>query len=532
MTFALRIYVREGNEHMKKSGEKQTVFYLSLIITAAIAIWALVGKESFTKVSDFVFNFFTQEFGWLYLIAMFGFVAFVVVLAFSKWGNIRLGPDDSKPEYNTVSWFAMLFGAGMGVGLVFWGISEPLSHYIAPISGIEPASPAAADFAIRSSFMHWGIHPWANYAIIGLALAYFQFRKNKPGLISTILEPVMGTKKPHTGLRHLVDILAVFATVAGVVTSLGLGVLQINSGLNYLFGIPSTLFVQIVIIAIISVIYIWSAVSGIEKGIKLVSDANLYIALGLMLVAVLIGPKIEIINNFVNGVGQYIGNFIQDSLSISSYGDSSWVQKWRVFYWSWWIAWAPFVGIFIARISKGRTIREFIAGVVLAPTLGSLIWFAIFGTLGIHLGATGQLLTSEMEEVVNTPEVGLFVVMQKYPFSIVLCIVAIVLLCTFFITSANSGTFVLSMLTSNGNLNPPNGKKILWGVLQSILAVGLLIAGGLNPLQSISIAAAFPFIFIMLLTCISMVKALKQEKLDTSKEVQQQPEKVSEESDQ
>lgn len=497
---------------MKKSGAKQTVFYLSLILTAAVAIWSLFFNDSFIKVSDFVFSFFTQDFGWLYLIAMFSFVVFVIFLAFSKWGSIRLGPDDSRPEYNTVSWFAMLFGAGMGVGLVFWGISEPISHYISPIAGIDPATPEAADFAMRSAFMHWGIHPWANYAIIGLALAYFQFRKNKPGLISTILEPILGEKKPHTGIRHLVDILAVFATVAGVVTSLGLGVLQINSGLNYLFGIPSTLFVQIVIIAIISIIYIWSAVSGIEKGIKLVSDANLYIALGLMVVAVLIGPKLEIVNNLINGLGGYLGEFIQDSLHISTYGDNSWVQKWRIFYWSWWIAWAPFVGIFIARISRGRTIREFIAGVVLAPTLGSIVWFAIFGTLGIHLGDTGALSIAEMEEVVATPEVGLFVVMQKYPLSTILCIVAIVLLCTFFITSANSGTFVLSMLTSNGDLNPPNGKKILWGVLQSILAVGLLIAGGLNPLQSISIAAAFPFIFIMLLTCVSMVKALKQEK--------------------
>ena len=378
---------------MKETNVNNLVFRLSLLLTGGIALWAVAFNKSFTIVSDAIYNFLTKQFGWLYLAAMLFFVVFILLIAFSKWGKIRLGPDDSRPEYSTVSWFAMLFGAGMGVGLVFWGISEPVSHYITPMAGIAPASAEAADFAMKASFMHWGIHPWANYAIIGLALAYFQFRKGKPGLISSVLEPVIGTKRRW--LKHLVDILAVFATVAGVVTSLGLGVLQINSGLNYLFGIPTSLLIQIIIIAVISVIYIWSAVSGIEKGIK--------------------------------------------------------------------------------------------------------------------LGADGILSTEALQEVAATPEVGLFVVMQKYPFGMLLSLVALVLLCTFFITSANSGTFVLSMLTSDGALNPPNNKKVLWGIVQSVMAVGLLIAGGLKPLQIISIAAAFPFIFIMLFTCVSLVKALRDE---------------------
>ena len=378
---------------MKETNINNLVFRLSLLLTGGIALWAVAFNKSFTIVSDAIYNFLTKQFGWLYLAAMLFFVVFILLIAFSKWGKIRLGPDDSRPEYSTVSWFAMLFGAGMGVGLVFWGISEPVSHYIAPMAGIAPASAEAADFAMKASFMHWGIHPWANYAIIGLALAYFQFRKGKPGLISSVLEPVIGTKRRW--LNHLVDILAVFATVAGVVTSLGLGVLQINSGLNYLFGIPTSLLIQIIIIAAISVIYIWSAVSGIEKGIK--------------------------------------------------------------------------------------------------------------------LGADGVLSTEALQEVAATPEVGLFVVMQKYPFGMLLSLVALVLLCTFFITSANSGTFVLSMLTSDGALNPPNNKKVLRGIVQSVMSVGLLIAGGLKPLQIISIAAAFPFIFIMLFTCVSLVKALRDE---------------------
>lgn len=493
---------------MKKA--KNIVFQISLLLTVAIAVWAVAFNHSFTVVSNGLYTFLTKDFGWLYLLAMLAFVVFAAVLACSKYGRIKLGADDSKPEYKTISWFAMLFGAGMGVGLVFWGISEPISHYIAPM-GMKGGIPQAADFAMKSAFMHWGIHPWANYCIIGLALAYFQFRKNRPALISQIFVPLIGEKKAKGWIGKTVDILAIFATVAGVTTSLGLGVLQINSGINYLFGIPSTLLIQIIIIGVITVIYIWSAVAGIEKGIKVVSDANLYIAFVLMVAAVIVGPKIEIVNSFTNGIGNYIGSFFQDSLKISTYGDNSWVQNWRIFYWAWWIAWAPFVGTFIARISKGRTIRQFVAGVVLAPSLGSLAWFSIFGTLGIHLGANGTLSQKALSDVAAKPETGLFVVLTKYPLGTVLSVVALVLLCTFFITSANSGTFVLSMFSSKGDLNPPNSKKVIWGIVQSVLAIGLLIAGGLKPLQIISIAAAFPFIFIMLFACAALIKALKQE---------------------
>ncbi|WMJ78982.1 MULTISPECIES: glycine betaine uptake BCCT transporter [unclassified Sedimentibacter] len=490
--------------------EKNYVFYLSMLLTGGIAIWAVALNDSFVYVSNAVYNFLTIKFGWLYLLAMLLFVIFIISIAFSKYGKLRLGDDDSRPEYKTSSWFAMLFGAGMGVGLVFWGISEPLSHYINPM-GMEGGTAEAAYFAIKSSFLHWGIHPWANYSIIGLALAYFQFRKKKPALISSIFEPLIGEKGVNGALGKTIDVFAVFATVAGVTTSLGLGVLQINSGLEYMFGIPSTLLIQIIIISVITVVYIWTAVAGIEKGIKIISDVNLYIAFILMALAMVVGPKVEILNNFTNGLGQYICNIIPDSLMLVVYGDNSWIQDWRIFYWAWWIAWAPFVGVFIARISKGRTIREFIAGVVLAPSVGSIVWFAIFGTLGIHLGEEGILSIEALEKVAAVPETGLFTVLEKYPMGIVLSAAALVLVCTFFITSANSGTFVLSMLTSNGNLNPPNSKKVLWGIVQSLMAIGLLIAGGLKPLQIISIAAAFPFIFVMLAACVSLLKALKSE---------------------
>lgn len=497
---------------MNKKKTGNTVFYVSLTLIAVMAVWSVAFNESFTTVSNAAFHFLTTDFGWLYLLSMIVFLVFIVYVAFGKYGKIRLGGDDSRPEYSNMTWFGLLFGCGMGVGLVFWGVAEPLTHYLNP-PGMEGATSEAADFAMKSFFMHWGILPWANYAVIGLALAYFMFRKNKKGLVSSILEPLIGEKLANGWLGKLVDILAVFATVAGVVTSLGLGTLQINAGMKHLFGIPTTLLVQIIIIVIVSVLYIGSAVSGIEKGIKIISDTNLYVAIGLMAVCFIVGPKIEVLNSFINGIGQYIGDFVPDALGISTYGDNGWIGSWRLFYWAWFIAWAPFVGVFIARISKGRTIREFVMGVVLVPAFASCIWGAVFGNLGINLGEKGLVAIEKLQEVVGTPEVGLFMVLQEYPLGFLLSIVAIISLCAFFITSANSGVYVLSMLTTDGDINPPNNKKILWGIIQSVMAIGLLMAGGLKPLQTISLAAAFPFIFIMFAACIAFIKAVKKEKV-------------------
>ena len=493
---------------MNRSEFKNPVFLIALILCAVMAVWAIALNENFTEVSNAVFGFLTNDFGWLYLIAMLSFVIFALVIAFSRWGNIKLGPDDSKPEFSTPSWFAMLFGCGMGVGLVFWGIAEPISHYVGPAAGIEPNTPEAAKFAISASFMHWGIHPWANYAIIGLALGYFMYRKGKPALISSSLAPVLGEKNAKGLLGKIVDILALFATMAGVVTSLGLGVLQINAGLNYLFGIPSNLTVQIIIIIVIAVIFIGSAVLGIEKGIKVISDANLYIAIGVLVVCFLIGPKLDVVNNLVGGMGSYIGTFFQDSLGLSAYGDNSWMLGWRVFYWAWWIAWAPFVGLFIARISRGRTVREFVLGVVLVPAVASILWFSVFGSMGLSVAQNGILDAEAVASVAASPETGLFLVLNQYPLGMIVSVVMLVLVCTFFITSANSGTFVLGMLSSKGNMNPPNAKKILWGIVLTAMAIGLLIAGGLKPLQTISIAAAFPFIFIMFAAMVSILRGL------------------------
>lgn len=491
---------------------KNTVFYVSLIILGIIAVWSVAFNDSFTVVANAAFKVLTTDFGWLYLISMIIFFGFIVYFAFGKYGKIRLGSDDSRPEYSNITWFGLLFGCGMGVGLVFWGVAEPLTYYLNPTDGIEAASQASANFAFENFFMHWGILPWANYAVIGLALAYFMFRKNKKGLLSVMLEPLIGEKLANGWLGKVVDILGVFATVAGVVTSLGLGTLQINAGFNYLFGVPINLVVEIIIIIIVSFLYIGSAVSGLDKGIKIISDTNLYVAIGLLAVCFIVGPKVETLNAFVNGMGQYIGNFIPTALKINSYSDNSWFGSWRLFYWAWFIAWAPFVGVFVARISKGRTIREFVLGVVLVPTIASCIWGAVFGNLGINLGEKGLMAIEKLQEAVATPEVGLFVVLGQYPLGFILSLVALVSLCAFFVTSANSGVYVLSMLSTDGAINPPNGRKILWGVIQSVMAIGLLMAGGLKPLQTISLVAAFLFIFVMLGTIAAFIKVLKEEK--------------------
>ncbi len=490
---------------MKRKIKNNTLFIIMTLIMCVIIVGALVSPTAFSALSNTLFSFITLKFGWLYLLAMFLFVIFSVWIGFSKYGRVILGGETQKPEYSTFSWLAMLFCAGMGVGLVFWGISEPLSHYANPMYGIEPYSSDSANFAFKMSFMHWGIHPWAGYAIVGLSLAYFQFNKNKSELISsTILIQ-------NCVIKGIADGLAVFATVAGVVTSLGLGVLQINSGLEYLFGIPNAISIQILIICIISVIFIFSAVSGVNKGVKFLSNLNVVIAFIVLVLCFLISDKTNVFNNLTRGMGEYFNNFITDSLNISAYSDSSWVYNWHVFYWAWWIAWAPFVGGFIAKISKGRTIREFVLGVVIVPSLASFLWFSVMGTLGIELGINGTLAVDEIIQIASNPDVGFFAVLAHYPIGKIISGIVIVLLLCFFVTSADSGTLVLATMTSNGNPIPTNKKKIVWGVIQAGFAIVLLLVSGLKPLQTISIVAAFPFIFIMLSECFVMIRELRKE---------------------
>ncbi|MEG2788232.1 MAG: BCCT family transporter [Romboutsia sp.] len=486
------------------------VFKISLILTSLVVIFGLVSPDMFKEVSNKGFSLIVSNFNWIYLVVMLALVGFAGFLAFSKYGNIRLGKDTDRPEFSNLSWFSMLFGAGMGIGLVFFGAVEPLKHMVAPI-GATPGSQEATNFAMQQSFMHWGITPWAAYAIMGLSLAYFQFRKDAPGLISSIFLPILGEEGVKGPIGKTIDILAVFTTVTGIATSLGMGTMQIAGGLEYMFGIKNTIYVQIFIIAIATILYIKSSTSGLDKGIKLLSNINLGLAVLLLVGAIVVGPTMDMISNFSNGMGVYVEQFISQSLYMDPSG--AWIAQWRVFYWAMWIAWIPFVGIFIARISKGRTIREFIIGVTVAPAIVCIIWFAVFGTLGMDLGLDFA------KDATMVTETALFKVFSHYQFGNILSIIAMILLCTFFVSSADSATYVLGMFTSNGDLNPSNKKKITWGIVQALLAIALLLSGGLETLQTVSIVSAFPFAIIMMVSIVSVMKALKEEfKTEVKKE--------------
>lgn len=484
------------------------VFLISVISTIAICLWGILAPQSFTFAARGSMKFLTTNFAWLYCAAMTLFVVFCLWIGFfSKYRFMRLGPDDSQPEYSDLTWFSMLFSAGMGVGLVFWGVAEPLNFYVAPV-GVTPESRAAMGFAFTKAFLHWGIHPWANYAVLALSLAYIQFRKGKPALISSVFIPLIGEKRVQGWMGKTIDVLALFATAAGVATSLGLGVLQINSGLNFLFHVPETKMVQLVLIVGLAVIYIWTAISGIDKGISFVSNLNVKIAVAVMLLLVVVGPTVPIFNNLLEGTGAYISTLVANSMSVGAFTDPEWYRNWTVFYWAWWVAWAPFTGSFVARISKGRTIGEFVRGVMLLPAGFSLIWFAVFGTLGMTLDS------QTVKQAIASTSTALFVVLEKYPLGMIISLIVFVLICTFFITSANSATFVLGMYSEEGSLTPSNKSKVIWGVLMAALAAAMMFAShdGLTMLQILSIVAAFPFTFIMLLSMVSLVKALHGEK--------------------
>ncbi|HEY4552973.1 MAG TPA: BCCT family transporter, partial [Bacillaceae bacterium] len=406
------------------------------------------------------------------------------------------------------TWFAMLFSAGMGIGLVFWGAAEPLSHFAIHPPLSEPGSNAALKESMRFTFFHWGIHAWAIYGLVALSLAYFNFRKDQPGLISATLGPLLG-KYSKSRVANLIDIIAVTATVIGVATTLGFGATQINGGLAYLFGIPNNFFVQLIIIAIVTVLFLLSARSGLSKGIKYLSNANMLLAVLLLVLVFIIGPGLFILNFFTDTLGAYIQNILGMSFRIAPLEEShrEWINDWTIFYWAWWISWSPFVGIFIARVSRGRTIREFLIGVILLPTFVSFIWFAVFGStaISIHQAASLDLANLATEEI-------LFSVFNQMPFSLLLSIVAILLIGTFFITSADSATFVLAMQTTYGSLTPDNKVKLAWGLILAAMAAILLYSGGLQALQNALIIAAFPFSFIMILMMISLYKALNREK--------------------
>ena len=484
------------------------VFISSLILVLFFVVLGIIFPAQLDTISSALHSAIIEHFGWAYLLAAFGFVIFCVYLAFSKFGRIKLGKDTDKPQYSYFSWFSMLFAAGMGIGLIFWGVAEPLSHFANPPEYLAKESGSAAGFAMVHSFFHWGIQPWAIYIVMSLSIAYFSFRRGMAPLISNTFYPLLGDRV-FGGIGRVINVLAVFATVFGIVTSLGLGALQINGGLHAVFGLPINNTVTFSIIGIVTVLYLISSMTGLDRGIQILSKTNVMIAIMLLLFVLFAGPTSYILNILTATIGDFVSQFVTLSLSTNPFEGYEWTKSWTLFYWAWWISWSPFVGLFVAGISRGRTIREFISGALLVPTLLTFIWFAVFGGTGLDLQLNqGVDLASAALSDVSTV---LFTMFSYLPLGNILSILAIVLLSVFFVTSADSATFVLGMMTSNGDLNPPASKKLTWGILQSFAAVILLTFGGLEALQRMAIVAALPFTFVMVGMVFSLLAALRYE---------------------
>ncbi|ROT97537.1 BCCT family transporter [Altererythrobacter sp. FM1] len=488
------------------------VFYVSAVLILAFAIVGALVPERASRVFDATQALIVMDFGWLYIAAVAGFLMFALFLMFSRYGDVKLGPDDSEPEYSYPSWFAMLFSAGMGIGLIFFGVAEPIQHYTMPPTGDGQTIQSARE-AMVLTFFHWGLHAWAIYIVVGLALAYFAFRRGLPLTIRSALYPLIG-ERIYGPIGHAVDIFAVLGTMFGVATSLGLGVLQVNAGFHYLFGIPTNTTVQLVLIAVITGMATVSVVMGLDKGVKRLSELNIILAGLLLLFVLLAGSTVFLLQTFVQNVGQYLSEVVKLTFRMYAYEPNPWLGNWTLFYWGWWIAWSPFVGMFIARISRGRTIREFVGGVLLVPTLFTFLWMTVFGNTAIALDFSG--VAPIAATVADNMPVALFETLAQLPLSTVVSGIATILIITFFVTSADSGALVIDMITSGAADNPPVWQRVFWAVCAGGVAAVLLVAGGLRALQTAAIASALPFVVVMVFICYGLLRALQMEGKDAA----------------
>ncbi|MCI4085761.1 MULTISPECIES: BCCT family transporter [Streptomyces] len=488
-----------------------TVVTLGVIAVLAVVAWAALAGDSFDTASSTALAWVLNNFAWLFVIAADVFLVMCVVLAISRFGRIRLGADDSEPEFTNLSWIAMMFSAGMGIGLMFYGVGEPLTHYLAPppASGAAPRTGAAALAAMEYSFFHWTLTPWAIYGIAGLALAYATFRKGRGNRLSSAFVPLIGRERADGAPGRAIDLLAVFATVFGTATSLGLGALQVSKGLSLTTGTEDSTTVELIIICSLSAAFVLSAFSGLHKGVKWLSTSNIVLAAVLMLFVFLLGPTVHILDVIPSSVGGYLSELLPMASRTGAFTDSAWLGAWTIFYWAWWLSWAPFVGTFIARISRGRTIREFLIGVLLVPSGATVVWFCVMGGTAIRLDSTGAVdFAAELKE---GTEASLFAMLDALPLSTLTSWVAMALVMTYFVTSADSASLVMGSLTSRGSLHPPTWLVVTWGVLMAAVAAVLLVAGGLKSLQTATILVALPFVVVMLLLCWALVKELRED---------------------
>lgn len=486
----------------------RVVLVSSAAIALAFVAWGIIDHESLANISSSALDWVIGSFGWIFILTSTGFVGLTGFLAVSRFGRIRLGRDDERPEFRTVSWVAMMFSAGMGIGLMFYGVAEPLSHLSAPPMDLaEPNTQEAAKLAMEYSYFHWAFHPWAMYAIVGLALAYFGFRKGRANLISSAFFPLIG-RRSEGGAGRAIDSFAIFATLFGSATSLGLGALQINSGLNQLYDLPKSTPMAIGIIALLTIAFIVSAASGVHRGIQFLSNTNMVLAVLLLFFLFVVGPSVFILSMFTESVGDYLYQLLPMSFRAGAFGGQEWLSGWTIFYWAWWVSWTPFVGTFIARISRGRTIRQFVLGVVLAPSLVSFVWFSILGGISIDLQLGGVDLGAALEQ---GQETALFELLRQFPLFAVTALVVVILVALFFVSGADAAALVMSILSCRGCREPRTMVTVFWGVMTGSVAAVLLLAGGLDALQTLCILAAFPFLFIMVGVAVSLVKELRKE---------------------
>ncbi|GAA0294754.1 BCCT family transporter [Kineococcus aurantiacus] len=488
----------------------------TLVVAAGLVVlFLLVGALWPTRLkagADAVLDVVVADFGWAFVLGATGFVVLALVLAFSRFGRIRLGRDEDRPEHSRASWVAMMFSAGMGIGLMFYGVAEPVAHLVTvPQNDAAPGSQAAAREAMNYSLFHWGLHPWAIYAVVGLALAYSSYRKERAGGFSAAFAPLLRGRRGR-GAARVIDVFAIFATLFGSAVSLGLGAAQMNGGLTEVFGVASSTTVKAVIIAVLTVCFILSAVSGIDRGIKWLSNTNMVLALVLLLFLFVVGPTVFVLDLIPASAGNYLSALPHMAFRTGAFGGTDWLSAWTLFYWAWWVSWTPFVGAFLAKISKGRTIREFVVGVMLVPTTVSLVWFAVLGGAAIDLqrrfieGTGGADIAGIADQ-----ESQMFTFLAQFPWSGFTSVLVVVLVAIFFVSGADASSIVMGSLSSYGVDEPRRWLTALWGALMGLVAIVLFFAGGLEALQDVTIIAAAPFLVIMVLMAAALVKDLARD---------------------
>ncbi|MBG4395483.1 choline BCCT transporter BetT [Pseudomonas aeruginosa] len=481
------------------------VFFTSALLILALVLFTVLLQEQAQSLFEQVQQWIVGNASWFYVLAVALILVSVVFLAVSRYGDIKLGPDHSRPDYRNTTWFAMLFSTGMGIGLMFFGVAEPVMHFIAPPVG-EPNTVQAAKEAMKLTFFHWGLHAWAIYAIVALILAFFSYRHGLPLALRSALYPLIG-ERIHGPIGHAVDIFAIIGTVFGVATSLGYGVLQINGGLHHLFGWPVNQTVQIILIVVSCGLATLSVASGLDRGIRILSELNLVLAVLLMLFVLVFGPTVFLLQTYVQNTGAYLSDIVNKTFNLYAYEPTDWIGGWTLLYWGWWVSWSPFVGMFIARISRGRTIREFVCGVLFVPAGFTLLWMTIFGDTAIHM-ILHQGLTDLAEVVRQDSSLALFALFDQLPLSGLISLFAVLMVVVFFVTSADSGALVVDMIASGGKDRSPVWQRIFWSVLMGVVAIALLLADGLKALQTATIASALPFLIILMTSTWGLFKAL------------------------